>query len=124
VLIQHPSPLATTASKMDYYNTISGPSSRPYDPNGYSNPSGSSTSPSSQSPQFPSYPMMTDLEPYSGPTGSRPQEDDDVDVDNDNENDGSGGTGIEVDDSAPLVEPHQDLDSIRISRLIHYLLLG
>jgi hypothetical protein len=55
--------------------------------------------------------MMTDLEPYSGPTGSRPQEDDDVDVDNDNENDGSGGTGIEVDDSAPLVEPHQDLDS-------------
>jgi hypothetical protein len=56
--------------------------------------------------------MMTDLEPYSGPSKQHnnhemTQEDEDVD----NENDGSGGTGIEVDDSAPLVEPHQDLDS-------------
>jgi hypothetical protein len=58
--------------------------------------------------------MMTDLEPYSGPTGSRQhnthQEDDDVDVDNDNDNENEN-VGIEVDDSAPLVEPHQDLDS-------------
>jgi hypothetical protein len=87
---------------MDYYNTTPGPSSRPYDPNQYSNPSGSSTTPSTQSPQFPSYPMMTDLDLHYNNNNTNNnntvEEDDQVGE-------------IELDNSAPLVEPHQDLDS-------------
>jgi len=93
-------------SKMDYYNTISGPSSRPYDPNSYSNPSGSSTTPSTQSPQFPSYPMMTDLDGHYNSNNNNSNNNADLD-----DEDGQVGGGVEVDDTAPLVEPHQDLDS-------------
>ena len=55
---------------------------------------------------------MTDLEPYSNANQSNNQMNhEDDEIENDNDNEGSGGLGIEVDDSAPLVEPHQDLDS-------------
>jgi hypothetical protein len=91
---------------MDYYNTIPGPSSRPYNPNGYSNQSGSSTTPSTQSPQFPSYPMMTDLDLYNNNNNNN-----NTGSNNEMEDDQGGEPEIEVDDTAPLVEPHQDLDS-------------
>lgn len=126
--IQHTAPEAT----MEYYNTVpSGPSSRPYNPNAFAGPSGTSGTGSSLSPNFPSYPLMTDMpydnrpQPSASISGVQPPieaEDDENEHDHEHEHEHElehelgqehegASTTIEVDDSGPLVEPHQDLDS-------------